>query len=140
MSYKIKKLQLQKAKELGVIIKPSTNKNKKIDVYIGDKVVARIGANISMIKGKPMNDYATYLTTDPSIAESRRINYIKRHSKEPKIDNDGKFTKSFYSDEILWGQKGKDVNNVRAFRRYRDKLLLEEEKKKEKLKKLLKKK
>ena len=60
MSYKIKQLQKDKARELGVTIAPSKNPEKKIDVFIGDKKVASIGANKSMVKGKPMIDYATY--------------------------------------------------------------------------------
>tara|TARA_R100000149_G_C5817600_1_gene98252 strand:+ start:272 stop:697 length:426 start_codon:yes stop_codon:yes gene_type:complete len=101
--YKIKPLQYEKAKELGVAIFPSKNKKKKIDVFVDDKRILAIGA-------AGMNDYATYLKKDPSIAEKRRENYVKRHSKEPKIDEDGEFTKSFFADEILWGKKRKNVN------------------------------
>ena len=109
--YKIKKLQFEKAKELGVTIRPSTNLNKKIDVFIGLKKVASIGANKSINPAKPMMDYATYLQKgDKSLAEQRRTNYINRHSKEPKVDDDGDATKSFYDDEILWGKRGENVN------------------------------
>lgn len=109
--YKIKKLQFEKAKELGVTIRPSTNLNKKIDVFIGLKKVASIGANKSINPAKPMMDYATYLQKgDKSLAEQRRTNYINRHSKEPKVDDDGDPTKSFYADEILWGKRGENVN------------------------------
>ena len=131
MSYKIKPLQYAKAKELGVNIAPSKNPNKKVDVFIGDKKVASIGANKSSVKGKPMMDYATYLKEEPAIAEKRRENYIKRHSKEKKINEDGEFTKSFYSDEILWGKKKDDVNTeIKKFKAFKTKLLKEQEKKK----------
>lgn len=111
MSYKIKKLQLDKAKELGVQILPSDNPNKKVDVFIEGKKIVSIGANKSKIKGKPMMDYASYLKSDPTKAEQRRKNYIERHSKEPKIDKKtGRPSKSFYSDEILWGKKKDTIN------------------------------
>ena len=42
--YRIKKLQYKKAKALGVEIKPSTKKGKKIDVFKDGKKVASIGA------------------------------------------------------------------------------------------------
>ena len=143
MSYKIKKLQLEKAKELGVNIKPSTNPNKKVDVFVGTKKLASIGANKSAVKGKPMGDYATYVIQEPKIAELRREGYIKRHSKEPKRDKDtGGFSKSFFSDEIMWSKKNQDVNksDVKAFSKYREKLLKEQEEKKKKLMKSLMKK
>ena len=105
--YKVKKLQIEKAKELGVQIKASTNKKKKLDVFIAGKKIYSIGANGA-------KDYATYLEdkNTPTVeAEARRKNYIQRHSKEPKIDDEGLFTKSLYADEILWGKKKDNINN-----------------------------
>jgi len=104
--YKVKKLQLDKAKELGVQIKPSTNKKKKLDVFIKGKKQYSIGANGA-------NDYATYLenkNVPKNEAEAKRTNYIARHSKEPKINNDGEFTKSLYADELLWGKRKDNIN------------------------------
>ena len=135
MSYKIKKLQRDKASELGLTIKPSTNPNKKLDVFIDKKRVASIGANISTIKGKPMMDYATYLKEDKKKAEYRRENYIKRHSKEPKIDNKGRPSKSFYSDEILWGKKKDNINNTKPLQKYKKVVKDKQEKKEKKIKK-----
>ena len=131
--YKVKKLQIDKAKELGVQIKPSTNKRKKLDVFIAGKKIYSIGAN-------GMNDYASYLedkNVPKAEAEKKRINYIQRHSKEPKIDKDGEFTKSFYSDEILWGKRKNNINDeVRRKTRVIKKITKEVEKKeKEKIKK-----
>lgn len=106
-NYKIKKLQIDKANELGVKIRPSTNKNKKVDVYIRDKKIYSIG-------GAGYNDYATYIkdkNVSKEDAEKRRISYIARHSKEPKIDKDGEFTKSLYADEILWGKRKDNINS-----------------------------
>ena len=106
-NYKIKKLQVDKANELGVKIRPSTNKNKKLDVYIRDKKIYSIG-------GAGYNDYATYIkdkNVSKEDAEKRRVSYIARHSKEPKIDKDGEYTKSLYADEILWGKRKDNINS-----------------------------
>ena len=109
-NYKIKKLQLDKAKELGVEILRATNPNKKLDVFIKGKKVSSIGANKSIDPKKPMNDYATYLQKLPQKeAEKKRMGYVNRHKKEPKI-KDGQYTPSFYADELLWGKKGQAVN------------------------------
>lgn len=100
-NYILKKLQHEKAKKLGLEVKPSTKKNKKLDVFNkkGEKV-----ASIGGIKkdGTPYNDYATYIINDgKKEADKKRKNYLKRHSKEPK-SKDGKKTPSYYADKILW--------------------------------------
>tara|TARA_R110002153_G_scaffold42788_3_gene121363 strand:+ start:1052 stop:1339 length:288 start_codon:yes stop_codon:yes gene_type:complete len=95
MSYKIKPLQRTKAKNLGLTIKPSTNKKKKVDVFKGDKKVGSVGA-------LGYNDYATYIQKiGKKDADVKRKNYLKRHAKEPKI-KEGKKTNSYYADKILW--------------------------------------
>jgi hypothetical protein len=53
--YDIKKYSFDQAKKLNVIIKPSTRKNKKIDVY--DKT----NNLIASIGDKKYKDYPTYL-------------------------------------------------------------------------------
>ena len=100
-NYIVKKLQYEKAKKLGLEIKPSSNKKKKLDVFNkkGEKI-----ASIGGMKndGTPYNDFATYLiNTSKKEAEVKRKNYLKRHSKEPKI-KDNKKTNSYYADKILW--------------------------------------
>ena len=95
MSYKIKPLQRSKAKNLGLTIKPSTNKKKKLDVFKGDDKVGSIGA-------MGYKDYATYIgLIGKKDADVKRKNYLARHSKEPKM-KDGKRTNSYYADKILW--------------------------------------
>jgi len=68
--YKISSIQKSNAKKLNVDIKPSTNKNKKIDVFKDDKKVGSIGA----IKYK---DYSIYFKKrgGKEIADQRK-NYI----------------------------------------------------------------
>jgi len=93
--YKISSIQKSNAKKLNVDIKPSTNKNKKIDVFKDDKKVGSIGA----IKYK---DYSIYLKEGgKEIADQRKKLYRNRHKDEPKI-KDGERTNSYYADEILW--------------------------------------
>ncbi len=90
--YKITNYSKQQAKKLGVKIKPSTQKGKKIDVFKGDKKVASIGAI-------DYNDYPTYIKKfGRAYADDRRRLYKLRHEKYRNIPD----TPSFYSDKILW--------------------------------------
>tara|TARA_E500000178_G_C16341861_1_gene453568 strand:+ start:183 stop:443 length:261 start_codon:yes stop_codon:yes gene_type:complete len=73
------------AKHIGVSIKASTVKNKKLDVYKDGKKVASIGD----IR------YSDFLTTGD---EDRRKNYLKRHEKtRMKVGSP-----SYYAWKILW--------------------------------------
>ena len=90
--YEIKARQKRNAKKLGVEIKPSTNKKKKIDVYKNDKKIASIGA-------KDYSDYASYIETKgKEYADNRRRLYKARHEKTRKIIG----SNSYYADKILW--------------------------------------
>ena len=90
--YDITAYSYKKAKELGVIIKPSSNPKKKIDVYDeNNKFITSIG-NIKYF------DYPHYLLKDKNVAEDRRRLYKIRHRKDrSKIGSAG-----YYSDNILW--------------------------------------
>ena len=95
MSYRIKKIQLEKAQKIGVTIAPSSNKKKKLDVFKDGVKVGSIGAT-------GYKDYGTYLEELPKKdADKKRKNYLARHKKEPKT-KDGKKTNSYYADKILW--------------------------------------
>ena len=90
MSYHITDYSYKQAKNLKVIIKPSTRKDKKIDVFKDNKKVASIG-------NKNYMDYPTYIETKgKKYAEKRRELYKKRHKND--IDNGA----GFYADKILW--------------------------------------
>jgi len=97
MVYTITEYSKQKAEKLGVKIKPSKNKNKKIDVYKNGEMVASIG-------DKNYNDYPTYLLMEQKgivrkgYANQRRKLYKIRHQNN--IDN--KNGNGFYSSQILW--------------------------------------
>ena len=61
--YNITEYTKQKAKDLGVIVKPSTNKKKKIDVFNkdGKKIVSIGGVKKD---GSYYSDYPTYIKND----------------------------------------------------------------------------
>ena len=101
MVYKILPYSEQQAKKHNVIIKPSTNKKKKIDVFDKDgEKLASIGGIRK--NGIPYNDYPTYLESiGLESANKKRKAYLARHAKEPKM-KDGKRTPSYWADVILW--------------------------------------
>jgi len=88
--YEIKKYSYDKAKELDLTIKPSTRKNKKIDVYKDDDYLFSIGS----IKNF---DFPTYvLEKGKAYAEERKRLYHLRHKK------DLKHFKGFVAMYLLW--------------------------------------
>ena len=90
MTYTITNYSKQKAKEYDVIIKPSKKKNKKIDVYKNNQVVASIGA-------KGYNDYPTYLEKKgKEYANERKRLYKIRHKNDIHTGN------GYYANKILW--------------------------------------
>jgi len=89
--YIITKYSKNKAKKLGVTLKPSTNKKKKIDVFKDKKKIASIGAI-------GYSDYPTYLKEDKKKADIRRKAYKKRHEN----NRHKKGTNGYYADQILW--------------------------------------
>ena len=100
MSYKILNYSYDKARREGVVIKPSKNKLKKIDVFKNGLKVASIGGIRK--NGVPYNDYPTYIKTIGKVkADKKRKAYIKRHAHEKKIKNK-EYTPSYYASKILW--------------------------------------
>ena len=92
--YNITDYSKRQAKKLNVEIKPSSKKNKKIDVIKNNKVVVSIGD----IKYKS-NDYPTYIKTHgKAYADERRRLYKIRHKKDIQQKN----TAGFYANKILW--------------------------------------
>ena len=90
--YTITEYSRDQAKKLGVTIKPSTNKGKKIDVFKDGKKLASIGA-------LGMSDYPTYMKTKgQAYADERRRLYRIRHGKT--MDKVG--SPSYYAARILW--------------------------------------
>ena len=90
--YKISEYSKSQASKLNVKVKPSNNKNKKIDVYKNNKKIASIGA----INYK---DYPTYLKEKGfKYAEKRKELYKLRHKNDINKPN----TNGYYADKILW--------------------------------------
>ena len=89
--YKIKQYSKDKAKQLGVQIKPSTNSKKKIDVF-------KEGIKVASIGDVKYSDYPTYLQENKQLAEERRRLYKIRHKNDlNKINSNG-----YYANRILW--------------------------------------
>ena len=90
--YKIKEHTKRQAKKLGVEVKPSQLKNKKIDVFRGGKKIASVGH-------PDYKDYPTFLQDcSKKVADARRELYKKRHEKT----RHKKDTPSYYADKLLW--------------------------------------
>lgn len=92
MSFKPDPIHFKNAKKLGVEIKPSKVKNKKLDVFKDDDKIASIG-------DVRYNDYRSYIKEKGlDYANERKRLYKIRHNK----DKDKVGTASFYADRILW--------------------------------------
>lgn len=96
MSYQISKRTYERAKAIGVEVKPSQTKGKKIDVFKGGKKVASVGAI-------DYADYHIYMAkekrgqVDEGTANRRKRAYKARH-----LDRKKKGTPSYYADQLLW--------------------------------------
>lgn len=74
--YVISPYTKDRAKQVGLTVKPSTRRYKKIDVYQGDKYLASIGD----VRYK---DYPQYLREEGrQVAEERRRLYHLRHTRD----------------------------------------------------------
>jgi len=92
MSYSIKNYSYQQAKKLGVEIKPSTNKNKKIDVFKNGEKIASIGAI-------GYSDFPEYMEKKGlEYAFKRRKLFKARFRNKDKIIN----SPAYYVSNILW--------------------------------------
>jgi hypothetical protein len=90
--YTITNYTYAQAKKIGVTVKPSTNKTKKIDVYKKDKKIASVGAN-------GMNDFPTYIKKrGMTYAKTRRRLYRMRHER----DRHTKWSRGWLADKLLW--------------------------------------
>lgn len=97
MAYTITQYTKNQAKKLGVEVKPSRVKGKKIDVFKKGEKVASVGA-------LGMNDYPTFMKKEKmglvpkGTAKKRRNLYKDRHEKDRHI----KGSKGYYADKLLW--------------------------------------
>jgi len=95
--YKILPYHRTQARRLGVVIRPSKNPNKKLDVYKSGRKVASIGA-------RGYGDYAVFLGKErkgifpKGYAAAKRKNYKTRHQKNRVVLGSA----GYYADQILW--------------------------------------
>ena len=90
--YKIKEYTFKRAKKLGVEVKPSNRKFKKIDVFKNGEKIASVGDT-------RYNDYPTFIIEKgKEYADKRRRLYKIRHNKtRGKIGSP-----SYWADQLLW--------------------------------------
>jgi hypothetical protein len=97
LGYNIKAYTKNQAKKIGVTVKPSGLKGKKIDVFKKGVKVASVGAI-------GYKDYPTYMELEKKgkvpkgTATKRRKLYKIRHKKDRNIKN----SNGFYADRLLW--------------------------------------
>ena len=92
MPYTITNYTYKQAKKLGVQVKPSTNKTKKIDVYKKGRKIASVGAY-------GMNDFPTFIKKRGlKYAKTKRRLYKMRHER----DRHNVGSRGYYADKLLW--------------------------------------
>lgn len=92
MTYKIDPAAFRNAERIGVEIKPSRSKNKKLDVFKDNKKIASVG-------DVRYDDYRSYIKERGlEYANERKRLYKIRHNKT----KDKVGTPSFYADRLLW--------------------------------------
>jgi hypothetical protein len=95
--YRILPYTKRQANKIGVEVKPSKNKGKKIDVFRKGKKIASVGAI-------GYNDYPTFLELErkgkypKGHADKRRKAYKQRHNKNRKV----KWSNGWLADQLLW--------------------------------------
>ncbi len=100
MPYHITNYTYKQAKRIGVVVKPSTNRIKKIDVYRKDKKNKKgTMKKIDSVGAAGMNDFPTYIQKKGlAFAKTRRRLYKIRHDKDRKT----KWTRGWLADKLLW--------------------------------------
>lgn len=92
MKYRITNYTRKMAHKIGVVIKPSTNPEKKIDVFRKSRKIASVGA-------AGMNDFPTYIRKRGlAYAKTRRRLYKMRHERDRHI----KWSNGWLADKLLW--------------------------------------
>ena len=89
MVYEITSYTRDKAKQLGVTVKLSSNFKKKVDVYKDNKKIASVGAS-------GYKDYPTYIKEKGlEYANERRRLYRLRHKNDKNANG-------YYANALLW--------------------------------------
>jgi hypothetical protein len=90
--YQISQYTYQQAKKIGVTVKPSTVKGKKIDVYKKGEKVASVGA----IGYKSYPEFIKEKGVEA--ANTHRKAYKNRHQKDRSVIG----SRGYYADRLLW--------------------------------------
>ena len=92
MTYRITNYTRKQGRKIGVLVKPSKNPAKKIDVFRNGEKLASVGAF-------GMNDYPTYIRKRGiTFAKTRRKLYKQRHEKDRHV----KWSNGWLADKLLW--------------------------------------
>ena len=93
MAYRITKYTYDQAKKLGVTVKPSTVKGKKLDVF------NKKGEKLASVGALGYADYPTFMATlGNEYAEKRRKAYKMRHEKDRHVRGSA----GYFADKLLW--------------------------------------
>jgi hypothetical protein len=91
--YHILPYTLQRAKQIGVTVKPSHKKDKKIDVF------NKNGEYLCSVGFFGYNDYPTFIKKEGlEYANARRKLYKMRHEK----DRHQRGSRGWFADQLLW--------------------------------------
>lgn len=92
LRYTITAYTRKRARQLGVTVKPSTVRGKKIDVF-------RHGVKVASCGGLGYNDYPTFARKyGKAYATRRRRLYKQRHESDRHVVG----TAGYYADKLLW--------------------------------------
>jgi len=93
MTYTIQPYTFNRARELGVKVRPSSVGNYKLDV------VGKNGDVISRVGDRRYGDYPTFLKQEgKEYAEKRRVAYKQRHAGNRGV----KGSRGYFADKLLW--------------------------------------
>lgn len=97
MSYPITAEIKKRAKTLGITVKPSSVKAKKLDAF-------KDGVKQSSFGAKGYKDYHLYKKEEGvAVANQKRKQYKQRHEKDRHVKyRNGKLTAGYLADKILW--------------------------------------
>lgn len=102
--YRILPYTRKQARRLGVQVRPSHNKTKKIDVFKAPPKGCRTvddtkGVLLASVGANGMNDYPTFIQKRGlKYAQKRRRLYKQRHEKDRHIRG----SRGWYADKLLW--------------------------------------
>jgi hypothetical protein len=98
MAYVITKEIRERAKQAGVVVKPSAKKDKKLDAF--DKKTGEFQASFGQAGA---NDFHLWKDAKgKAYADERRRLYHLRHKNEGAKVRGGKLTASYLAKKILW--------------------------------------